>query len=155
MVQFEEPDDIPGTPVWSADGQPRGRIGAVHIPDGAGQPLFVQFPAGAHRQFLVPTVHAELQDRGLVLGYSDALIAGAPTVDDDAVLSVGEAAYAGAYFGVVLDFAGAALTERSVGVGDVGSVHPGVRALPPVTGEPELPPIVVITPGAHEGEPVE
>ena len=62
-MQFEHPDDIPGTVVLSASGHPRGRIGAVHIPYGTSQPLFVQFPAGAPRQHLVPTVHAELQAR--------------------------------------------------------------------------------------------
>ncbi|MEU4215456.1 hypothetical protein [Actinoplanes sp. NPDC026623] len=151
MVQFEHPDDIPGTAVWSADGHSRGRIGAVHIPYGMIQPLFVQFPAGAPRQRLVPTVDAELRDRGLVLGYSDEVIDGGPTVEGGAVLSAGEAAYAAAYYGVKIDLGGAALTERRTGVGDVGSLHPGVRRLPPVTTDPELPPIVVINPGLHEG----
>lgn len=151
-MQFEDPDDIPGTPVWSADGHPLGRIGAVHIPDGGHQPMFVQFPAGARRQRLVPTVHAELQEQGLVLGYSEEIIEGAPVVDDDAALSAGEAAHAGAYFGITVDLAGVTLTERRLGVGDVGSLHPGVRALPPVTSDPELPPIVVINPSLHEGD---
>lgn len=152
-MRFEHPDDIPGTPVWSADGRPRGRIGAVHIPVGGTQPLFVQFPAGAARQHLVPAVHAEVRDQGLVLGYRDEVIDGGPTVESGAVLSAGEAAYAAAYYGVRIDLGEAALTDRRTGVGDVGSLHPGVRKLPPVTTDPELPPIVVINPSLHEGGP--
>ena len=69
------------------------------------------------------------------------------------MLSAGEAAFAAAYYGVKVDLGGAALTERRTGLGDIGSVHPGVRKLPPMTPEPELPPIVVISPSLHDGGP--
>jgi hypothetical protein len=159
-MQFEDADDIPGTEAWSSDGRPLGRISAVHVAAGSVQPLLVQLPAGAETQHLVPAVRAELRDQGLILGFDEATITGAPRVDPDAVLSVGEAAYALGYFGVRIESPGSGLplTERITGAGDVASVHPGVRALPGIwvdePGDPELPPIVIISPGADGAHPL-
>lgn len=158
-MQFEDADDIPGTQAWSSDGRPLGRISAVHVAAGSAQPLLVQLPSGAPTQHVVPVLRAELRDRGLILGYDEATIAGAPRVDPGAVLSIGEAAYALGYFGVRIESPGGLpLTERITGTGDVASVHPGVRALPgirsvPEPGDPELPPIVIISPGADGADP--
>ena len=158
-MQFEDADDIPGTEAWSSDGRPLGRISAVHVAAGSVQPLLVQLPAGAETQHLVPVLRAELREKGLVLGFDAATISGAPRVDPGAVLSVGEAAYALGYFGVRIEAPGALpLDERITGAGDVASVHPGVRALPGIAvdepGDPELPPIVIISPGADGADPL-
>jgi len=153
-MQFEEADDIPGTPVWSMDGRPLGRVGAVHVPLGGGQPLLVQLPAGAERQWLVPLTGAVLRAEGLVLGYDEATIAGAPVLGAVTSLSFGETAYVLEHFGIRVAAAGElSVTDRVTGLGDVGSVHPNVRRLPPMRAvpdpaDPELPPIVVIRPGA-------
>jgi hypothetical protein len=159
MMQFEDVEDIPGTEAWSSDGRPLGRISAVHVAAGSVQPLLVQLPAGAGIQHLVPVLGAELRDQGLVLGYDAASIGDAPRVDPGAVLSIGEAAYALAHFGMLIESPGGLpLTERITGTGDVASVHPGVRALPGIRsvdepGDPELPPIVIISPGADGADP--
>jgi hypothetical protein len=158
-MQFEEADDIPGTPVWSTDGRPLGRVSAVHVPLGGAQPLLVQLPAGAERQWLVPLAGAELRAEGLVLGYDEATIAGAPVLGTVTSLSFGETAYVLEHFGVqVAAGRDVSITDRVTGLGDVRSVHPNVRRLPPLRTVPdpadrELPPIVVIRPGAADDGP--
>jgi hypothetical protein len=158
-MQFDEADDIPGIPAWSIDGRPLGRVSAVHVPLGSDQPLLIQLPAGAERQRLVPLVGAERRAEGLVLGYDAATIAGSPALGSVTALSFGETAYVLAHYGVQLADAGeVSITDRVKGLGDVGSVHPNVRRLPPLHAVPdpadrELPPIVVIRPGVVDEEP--
>jgi hypothetical protein len=158
-MQIEEADDIPGTPAWSMDGRPLGRVSAVHVPVGGGQPLLIQLPAGAEQQRLVPLAGAELRAEGLVLGFDEATIAGAPVLDSVTSLSFGETAYVLEHYGVQVATGGeTSITDRVTGLGDVGSVHPNVRRLPPVRTLPDpadrdLPPIVVIRPGAADGGP--
>ena len=158
-MQFDEVDDIPGTAVWSMDGRSLGRVSVVHVPTGSDQPLLVQLPAGAERQHVVPLARAELRAEGLVLGYDAATIEAAPVVDSVIALSVGEAAYVLEHFGLRLAHStGLSLTERMTRMGDVGSIHPGVRGLPPLRtvpdpADPGLPPIVVIKPGVADDIP--
>jgi hypothetical protein len=159
-MPFDDVDDIPDTAAWSSDGHPLGRIAAVHVPVRGEQPLLVQLPFGADRQQVVPLDGAELRDDGLVLGFDRATIAGAPTVRTITALSAGEAAYVLTYFGVRLtDLGDLSLTDRITAVGDVASVHPRVRGLPPLRAipepaDPDLPPIVVIKPGVTGDRPL-
>jgi hypothetical protein len=150
-MQFEDLDDIPGTPVWSSEGRSYGRVTAVHVPGGSRQPLLIQVTADGRRQYVVPLIGASLAGNGLILGYDAAAIESAPMVDSVIALSAGEAAYVLERFGVKL--AGSdqlVITRRSARTGDVGSVHPRVRELPPMRTDPELPPIVVIKPGIQD-----
>ena len=146
-MQVPDPDRLLSTPVRSADGAALGRIGTVYVPDGARQPLLVAFPADRDTPFVAPLFGAELTPDALVLGYSAEQVTAGPTVEADAVLSVGEIGAVLAHYGrpVRTD---RPLTERVREVGDVGAGSADVRAIPriPGIGDDDLPPIVVTRP---------
>jgi hypothetical protein len=148
-MQIPDAGGLLSTEVLSADGQALGRVGTVYVPEGSVQPLLVSFPADSETPFVAPLLGAELLPEGLVLAYPAGHVTAGPTVDVEAALSVGE-------IGAVLSYYGRStitrsrLTDRVTGTGDVGSVHPDVRAIPsfPTLGDDDLPPIVVTKPGA-------
>lgn len=147
-VQVSDLADLLGTPVRSADGTELGRIGTVHVPAGNVQPLLVTFPADSRTPYAAPLFDAVLQADGLVLGFPAVLVADGPTVDAEATLSAGEVGY-------ILDHyrpgrphpRGLPVTDRCDDTGDVAAENPDVREIPPVIGDQDLPPIVVIRPG--------
>lgn len=97
----------------------------------------------------MPLFGARLEDDALVLGYPASMITTGPTVDPEASLSLGEVGAVLAYYlpGVASGFP---VTERASEIGDVGAglVH-RIPAFPGI-GEDDLPPIVIISPGAAE-----
>ncbi|MEU4424691.1 hypothetical protein AB0F81_29065 [Actinoplanes sp. NPDC024001] len=146
-MQVSDAGRLQSTQVRSADGKPLGRVGTVYVAHGARQPLMVAFPADRDTPFVAPLFGAVLTEDALVLGYSAEQVTAGPTVDAEALLSLGEIGAVLAYYGrpVRID---RPLTERMDGVGDVG--FRDVQAVPrlPDIGDDDLPPIVVTRPAA-------
>jgi hypothetical protein len=134
-VQLDDPASIAGVDVRSADGHLLGRVTVVHVPEGGRRPLFAQIAKGraADVESIVPLVQAHAEGRALVVPYSAERVETGPTVERDADLSLGEAAYIIGYYGAgSVDVAGRPLTERVSAVGDAGAEDPEVRRLPPI-----------------------
>lgn len=146
-MQLPDVDRLLSTEVRSADGALLGRIGTVYVPDGAVQPLLVAFPADQDTPFVAPLFGAQLTADALVLSYSAEQVTTGPTVEAQAVLSVGEISAVLAHYGraVRLD---RPLTERIRDVGDVRFSSADVQVVPriPGIGDDDLPPIVVTRP---------
>jgi hypothetical protein len=152
-MQVPDADRLVMTEVRSADGHPLGRVGTVYVPEGAGRPLLVAFPADRQTPFVAPLFGARLDSGGLTLAYPADVVTGGPSVDAGAALSVGEIGAVLAYYqpGVRVD-PRRPLTDRLLGTGDVASGSPEVQLVPavPLVGDEDLPPIVVTRPG-HSG----
>jgi len=146
-VQLDDPANIAGAEVRSADGHLLGRVTVVHVPEGGRRPLFAQIAKGraADVESIVPLVQAQAKGGALVVPYSAEQVEAGPTVERDAELSVGEAAYIIGYYGAgSVDFGDRPLTDRVSAVGDAGAEDPEVRRLPP---------IVVTRPGIRADRP--
>ncbi|GAA1845816.1 PRC-barrel domain-containing protein [Asanoa iriomotensis] len=131
-MEIDEWRDLRGTTVRSADGEPVGKVTAAHV--SGRDALLVQISTrDPERELIVPVGSATLGASGLVLPYSAAAVAAGPTVQSDAVLSVGEAAFVLGYYGEgSVTAPGHAITDRADVVGDVADQDPQVRHLPPI-----------------------
>lgn len=141
-----EPADLRGVRVESVDGVEVGKVTAIHVEGAAERIVLLQVGSAAEEtQYIVPVAGASFRAERITVDFAADMIMQGPMVAASAVLSIGELGYVlGHYRAGAIRAGRLPLTARISDVGDVDSLHPDVRRLPPV---------VIIRPAAASGPP--
>jgi uncharacterized protein (TIGR02271 family) len=85
MITNDDLRSLPGSTVYSTDGEKIGRAGQVYIDDESGEPEWVTVNTGLFgtNESFVPLRTADLTEDGLTVGYTKDQVKDAPNVDPD------------------------------------------------------------------------